>query len=501
MLISALRRFDGRTAFAGGDAVSYAALADTIGRFEAVLQQAGVGHDRTVAIVSRNRWDAWAAASAVSALGAAPCWLHPLGTSSAHVEQASLIDPAAIIVDDQAFPDRTEAFRQAFPGIAVQPIGSADPASGLHGAAAALGTASLKDFSQPLALGMVGLTGGTTGKSKAVERSVTSTASMSISTLASYGIPTRPRFLALGPISHVTGTMILPSFMRGGSVVLAERFDPEETLATIARERISFTIAVPTMIYDLLDSPALAHADMSTLKLLLYGASTMSPNRLAEGLDRIGPVFSQLYGQAECHPIAVLDKEDHDIARPELLAACGFATRMCEVKVFDEQMVELEAGGIGEICVRGAGVMRGYRDAPAATAEAFAGGWLHTGDLGRVDDEGRLYLVDRKKDMVVSGGFNVYPREIEDVLTSHPDVATAAVVGLPDPRWGEAIHAVVTLRPGRTFDEQSLCKLIRDRKGSLLTPKSFRVIDQFPLTAAGKIDKKRLAEQLRDVAP
>lgn len=503
LLQGALRRFSGRIAFMeeGGTGIGYAALGDTIARFQSVLFRAGVSPGRPVAILSKNRWDAWAAASAVSALGAAPCWLHPLGTQSSHAEQVTQIAPSAIIVDSVGFPDRPEQFEALFPGIPVLNLGGAGCGIDLHAAASKAGSQTLQDHSHADGLGMVGLTGGTTGKSKAVERSVQSVTSMSLATLASFDLPTAPRFLAIGPISHVTGTKILPSLMRGGCVSMAERFDPEALLARIERERTSFTLAVPTMIYDILDCPALDRFDTSSLQLLLYGGAAMSPHRLAEGLERIGPVFSQLYGQAECYPIAVLDREDHDPSRPGILAACGFPVRGCTVRLLDDTLAEVPPGEVGEICVRGPGVMSGYRDAAEATAEAFAGGWLHTGDLGRIDEDGRIYIVDRKKDMIVSGGFNIYPREIEDVLTSHPDVAAAAVIGLPDRRWGEAVHAVVTLRAGCTLDERSLAELIRERKGALLTPKSFRAIAELPLTAAGKVDKRRLTERFTQDIP
>ncbi len=499
MLKTALRRYRGRTAFAlDGESVTYAALEDRVARVQAVLALAGVGADQPVAFLSRNRWDAWAAASAASALGAPPCWLHPLGTESTHAEQMLQVGPAAIVVDARSFPDRPAQLAEALPGIPIFTLGAADAGTALDAAADAMGNVRLVDLSRPEGIGMVGLTGGTTGKSKAVERSVASVASMTVATLASFDIPNEPRFLAIGPISHVTGTLLLPTLMRGGRVSLVDRFDPETVLARIEREKISLALAVPTMIYDLLDCPAMDRADTGSLKRLLYGGAAMSPHRLAEALEKIGPVFTQLYGQAECHPMATLDSADHDPVRPDILAACGFPTRGCEMRLLDDELNEPAPGEIGEICVRGPGVMTRYRDAPEATEEAFAGGWLHTGDLGRTDEEGRFYIVDRKKEMIVSGGFNIYPREIEDVLTAHPDVATAAVIGLPDPRWGEAAHAVVTLRAGCVLDEAGLADLVRTRKGSMLTPKSFRAIDELPLTAAGKVDKRGLAAACGD---
>jgi fatty-acyl-CoA synthase len=269
-------------------------------------------------------------------------------------------------------------------------------------------------------------------------------------------------------------------------------FDPEKLLATIAREKINFTLMVPTMIYVLLDHPALDRADLSSLELILYGASPMSPTRLLEGLERIGPIFSQTYGQTECYPISVLRKEDHDAKRPELFASCGFPVATCAVTLRDADNNEVAPGEAGEICVRGPHVMQEYWQRPEETEEAFKGGWLHTGDIARADERGYLYIVDRRKDMIVSGGFNVFPREIEDVLTSHPDVAVAAVIGVPHEKWGEAVTALIVAKPGTKPSTELLTQMVKDRKGSTHAPKHVEIVDSLPLTAVGKVDKKIL---------
>ena len=183
---------------------------------------------------------------------------------------------------------------------------------------------------------------------------------------------------------------------------LLKGFEPEKFLATIEREKINFTLMVPTMIYVLLDHPRLDKTDLSSLELILYGASPMSPTRLVEGLERIGPVFSQLYGQTECYPVSVLRKADHDAARPELFASCGFPIASCSVSLRDEDNNEVKPGEAGEICVRAPHAMEQYWKRPEQTAETFKGGWLHTGDIARADERGYLYIVDRKKDMIVS---------------------------------------------------------------------------------------------------
>jgi fatty-acyl-CoA synthase len=270
------------------------------------------------------------------------------------------------------------------------------------------------------------------------------------------------------------------------------KFDPDEMLSTIERERINFTLAVPTMIYMLLDHPKLSSFDTSSLELMLYGGSAMSPTRLLEAIRQFGPVFSQLYGQVECYPITVMRKADHDPEKPELFEACGFPTTSSDVTLRDGDDQEVSQGERGEICVRSPIAMAHYWRDPALTSETLAGSWLRTGDIARADQEGRLYIVDRKKDMIVSGGFNVYPREIEDVLSSDPRVQMAAVIGIPDAKWGEAARAFVVLKAGGPECEQELLQLIKAQKGSVHVPKVLEFVDELPLTAVGKVDKKVL---------
>jgi fatty-acyl-CoA synthase len=313
---------------------------------------------------------------------------------------------------------------------------------------------------------------------------------MSIGTNTDFEIPFDARYLAVAPITHVAGTKVVPVLQRGGTVHLQDGFDPGRFLQSIQRDRITMALAVPTMIYALLDHPALDSTDLSSLELLLYGASPMSATRLAEGLERIGPVFSQLYGQTECYPISVLRRAEH--ADPSLEGSCGVPISTVDVTLLDGAGDPVPLGEPGEICVRGPGVMEEYWRQPELTEQAFAHGWLHTGDVARCDDRGYLTIVDRTKDMIISGGFNVFPREVEDALTSHASVAVAAVFGVPDERWGEAVTAAVVLKPGATTTAEELTAHVRALKGAVQTPKSVHVLDSLPTTAVGKIDKRSL---------
>lgn len=471
-----------------------AAALDCIATVQFHLERNGCRQGSRVAILSGNRPETWFVGVAAQGLGANLTWLHPLGTIAAHIHQIEDFDPALVIVDVSRYLPAAEEIAARFAGrISLLPLGGSNFGTDVLDAGCA-GSRSAVDRSQPDALGQVNYTGGTTGRSKGAWRTNAALAASAVAILADFEFPRSPNFLAIGPISHVTGAKILPSLMRGGRVVMLDRYDPELVCSTIARERIDTCLLVPTMIYGLLDSPAIDRHDLSSLELLLYGASAMSGSRLQEALDRFGPVFSQLYGQTECYPIAVLPREDHDPTDLARLTACGFASNSCSISLQDSAGNEVAAGEAGEICVRAPYVMGGYWNQPELTASTLAGGWLHTGDVGRFDEDGRLYIVDRIKDLIISGGFNVYPREVEDCLTAIDGVAMAAVFGVPDSKWGEAVVATIVATPGTALDTNSFKAAVRQACGPINSPKHIQVLPQLPLTAAGKIDKKALRE-------
>jgi fatty-acyl-CoA synthase len=203
-------------------------------------------------------------------------------------------------------------------------------------------------------------------------------------------------------------------------------------------------------------------------------------------------VFSQLYGQTECYPVSVLRKADHDARTPQLFLSCGFPIAACEVTILDDSDREVAIGEAGEICVRAPHVMAEYWKRPETTAETLKDGWLHTGDIARRDERGYMFILDRKKDMIVSGGFNIFPREVEDVLTQHADVAMCAVVGVPDEKWGEAVTAIVVAREGTRPNAEELIALVKAKKGAAHAPKQIQFVKELPMTGVGKVDKKVL---------
>jgi fatty-acyl-CoA synthase len=492
--LRALARYPGHTAFAWpGGSLSYQGTLDLIGRIQGVFVRLGLQPGARVAFLTANRADTWCAGVAAQLSRCCVTWLHPLGSETDQLFQLEDSEADVLVVDVATFRDRGgELAAKATRLKAVFTMGPADYGVDLLQAIEGAGHASARCLAGLDDLSTLNYTGGTTGKSKGALRYHRENAGAAGAILADFEIPDAARYLTVAPISHVAGTKVLPTLMRGGTVHMLKGFDPEAVLATIARERINFTLFVPTMIYVLLDHPALSKTDLSSLELVLYGASAMSPSRLVEGIERIGPVFSQLYGQTECYPVSVLRKKDHDPKTPELFLSCGFPIAACEVKILDDNDQEVKTGEAGEICVRAPHVMAEYWKRPDITAETLKNGWVHTGDIARQDERGYMFILDRKKDMIVTGGFNIFPREVEDVLSQHADVVMVAVVGIPDEKWGEAVTAVIVPREGAKPDPDELINLVRTRKGSAHAPKQIQFVKQLPMTGVGKVDKKVL---------
>ena len=259
--------------------------------------------------------------------------------------------------------------------------------------------------------------------------------------------------LAAAPMTHTAGFLTLSATARGGKIVIITKPDPLALPDVITRERVTEFFLPPTVIYRLLDIPGIETHDFSSLRYFMYGAAPMSVEKLRQAIKVFGPVMHQGYGQTEAPgSIAFLRPGDHfkngEIADDNRLSSCGLPSVFNATAIMDDNGKSLPQGETGEICVRGDIVMKGYYKQPEKTAEAIINGWLHTGDVGHIDSEGFLHITDRKRDMIITGGFNVYPSELEQVIWSHPAVLDCAVIGVPDDDWGEAVKAVVELKPG-----------------------------------------------------
>jgi acyl-CoA synthetase (AMP-forming)/AMP-acid ligase II len=345
-------------------------------------------------------------------------------------------------------------------------------------------------------------TGGTTGRPKGVMLTGHNIEAMSALTLMSYPLRPRPRYLALAPLTHAAGVLCFPIMSLGGQIVIMGHPDLAEFLTLVERHRITHTFLPPTLIYMLLDHHGLATADLSSLQCLWYGAAPMSASRLEEALEKIGPVMGQLFGQSEAPMmISTLAPADHfhddgSLAK-ERLSSAGRPTPLTTVAIMDDEGNLLEAGQRGEIVARGPLVMAGYYKNPQASAEAARYGWHHTGDIGYLDDGNYLFIVDRAKDMIITGGFNVYSAEVEQVLLSHPAVQDCAVIGLPDEKWGERVTAVVQLRPGQKVTQDDVRSFVKERLGSVKAPKQVEVWPDLPRSKVGKVLKTEVKSQLR----
>lgn len=341
-----------------------------------------------------------------------------------------------------------------------------------------------RDYEAPLRLGF---TGGTTGQPKAVTLTTRGEVAEVGAFLLDLVPDIRPgdTMLHAAPIAHASGAFFLPHLLRGARSVILPKFDAGRFIEMSEREAASCTFVVPTMLAMILEHSGVERARLA-YRRLCYGAAPIAPALLGRALDTFGPVFAQTYGQAESPMvITLLRPEEHD-----RVGSCGRPYTFVEAKIVDEHDRELPVGEPGEIVCRGLQLMSHYWDRPEETAQALRGGWLHTGDIGVCDGDGFFSIVDRKNDMLISGGYNVYPREVEDVLLSFPGVLEAAVVGLADEKWGDRIHAVVSGRP--EIDVAALRAHCAQRMANFKVPKGFEVWDTLPKSAAGKILRREV---------
>jgi len=496
VVTAALRRFPDRVAFRQDSTeLTYRQVDDVLARWVSVLHERGLQPGDGVGLLSPNRPEAWLAQIAPALAGGRYTALHPLGSLGDHLHACNEAELRLLFVDP-AFDERAaQLLEKAATVESVFTFGPSGIGEDINELAANVALNGRLEPG-PHGAGDIGYllyTGGTTGVPKAAMLSDHAVVAHYYGTALGWDLPEQIRYLAVAPISHAAGMLIMPVLLSGGTVILRRRFDPGAWLHAIAAERANVSLLVPTMIYALLDHPQLESTDLSSLETVMYGASPISPTRLAEAIERIGPVFCQLYGQTESAGQGTsLWRAQHDPADPHRLTSCGTAMPFSRVTVLDDEGQLVPDGTPGELCIQGPAVMQGYWKQPELTASTLAGGWLHTGDIGIRDEEGFFYIVDRKKDMIISGGFNVFPREVEDVLADHPALSAVAVIGVPDEKWGEAVRALVVLRPGARVDAAELIELVKERKGPVYAPKTVEFLENLPLTPVGKADKKAL---------
>ncbi len=482
---------------------TFAELRDRVARLAAGLRQIGVAPGDRVAMLSQNSDSYHEYYFAVPWAGAV---LNPVNTRWSETEIAySLKDSAtrALIVDDKYAP-MVPTIREHYPELSTVIVtGDAPAADHLHDYEALIASARPMPDAHRGGDDLAGIfyTGGTTGFPKGVmlsHRNLLVSAEGTMSTGAMH----TPDGTALhsAPMFHLAALATwLNEGMAGNTQVFLPRFDPNTVLDAIERHAITDIVMVPTMIQMLVDHPAVGVVDVSSVRRVLYGGSSIAGPVLSRAMKTFPKAeFTQAFGMTELGPVAtLLLPEDHLLAaeHPELLRSAGRAAPHAEVRIVDEDDREVPAGELGQIVVRGANVTAGYWNKPTETEEALRGGWMHTGDAGRLDDAGYLYIVDRIKDMIITGGENVYSTEVENAVAQHPDVAAVAVIGLPDDKWGERVHAVVVLHQGAHPSAEEICEHTKALIARYKAPQTVEFVDALPTSGAGKVLKRTLRDR------
>jgi fatty-acyl-CoA synthase len=494
MIVTSLERYPDRIAFVQGEKqITYAELAKKISTVIQLFQSLDLKAGDVVAQLAGNQIETYAVVAATYVSGLKNVSLHSLGSTD---DQAYILNDAEakVLIVDERNADRAKSLRRKL-GSALQYFchGKITGLRDLWDECSRNIPSRLAATGEAEDIARLAYTGGTTGKAKGVMLSHRSLVTNTLLFLAGMEWPDSVRFVCPAPISHGGGSLILPTHWQGGTFILQEGFKPEGVMDAIEHGKANMCFLVPTMLYSFIDHPRAKSLDFSNFHTLLYGAAPANPARIREALQLMGPVLVQGYGQTECpNAILTMSRRDHLHDDPSRLASAGKPHPGIKVRVLDDHDREVPRGEVGELCVRGPLVMSGYWRQPDLTAETVRNGWLHTGDMAKQDDSGFFYLVDRKKDMIISGGFNVYPGDVEKSLAEHPSISAVGVIGIPDEKWGEAVVAVVVRREHETVSAEELIRFVRERKGVVNAPKVIEFVDALPLTALGKPDKNAL---------
>jgi len=500
----AAEEYAGRTALVdGGILYSYTQLCDATRVLAAALRANGLNAEDRVAIYSLN--DARVLVCMLGIMRAGGAWV-PINYRNAIDANIEFMKYAEIrwLFYHSSFQEQVEQIRKLLPSlrnlICIDASVQGDPS--LEQFMAWNKPPEEADWGDPLGNPdrLVGLvpTGGTTGPAKGVR--VTTLSWAMFTEMAGHywrceGID--PVCLSTAPLSHAAGVVSFAMFTLGATNVVMPRFDAGEVLQNIERFRVTHLFVPPTAFYALLDHPRVRDFKYASLRVLLLAASPVSPDRVRQGVEVFGPCICQCYGQTEAPMLLTwLDQKTVATAaagdHPERLRSCGRATYAVRLAIMDDEGHLLPPNQTGEIVARGSLLTPGYHNLPQATAEIRRYGWHHTGDVGYQDADGFFYIVDRKKDMIITGGFNVFSAEVEASIMSLPEVFECAVIGVPDEKWGEAVKAIIVLRRGQSLREDSVLAHCRAKLGGVKSPKTVEFVAEIPKTPAGKIDRRQL---------
>ncbi len=500
----AAARFGGREAVAdGGRRLSFLDLNRRSRQIANALIHHGLAPEGRVAKLMSNCAEIIETGFATAMAGGASLNLHPRGSVAEHLHM--LEDSGAeFLFVDEAHREQARALREGATRLR-RVIGVGWREEGVESYDGWLERASARP--PGVEVGPEGLfhlhyTSGTSGQPKAVVNTHrTHRAWMRNFFLnLDYRLGAGDSMLHAAPLTHAAFNYTETYLLRGARNIILPRFDPELYIAAVARERVTTAFLVPTMLLALLECESLKRADLTSLHTLNYGTSPISEETLCRAVEAIGPILRQTYGLTEARqPIALLHSWEHVVSgTPEQrrrLASCGKPAAGVTFALLDEEDRPVAAGEMGEICLRGDYAMAGYWKDPEATAEAMRSGWVHSGDLAVTDEDGYVYIVDRKKDMIISGGFNIYPSEVERALCRHPDVLEAAVVGVPDAHWGEAVKALIVPRHGRDVSASEIAEFCRKEIASYKKPKHVEIVKELPKNSRGKILRREIRDR------
>jgi len=340
-------------------------------------------------------------------------------------------------------------------------------------------------------------TGGTTGAPKGVMQPYRAWNACIINQIHGWGLTPDDRYVVCAPVTHGTSTYVLPILAQGGCLVFPDSNSPADIANAFDRHQGTISFMPPTLIYMLMSSPAVSVNQFKSLRHLVFGGAPMPPEKVDDAVAFFGPRIGSTYGQTESPQIVTMILP-HELADQTNRGSCGRCTWLSDVAIVSPQGELLPTGQKGEVVVQGDLVMTGYWQMPEKTAETIVDGWLHTGDVGYLDDRGFLYIKDRLRDVIITGGFNVYPVDVEDALSKHPAVYEASVFGLPHDKWGEAVHAAVQLHPNVSATETELKAHVKHLLGGVHTPKQVHFLNELPRSSVGKVLKKDIRDQLGD---
>ncbi|MES2511367.1 MAG: AMP-binding protein [Pseudomonadota bacterium] len=490
LLVKATRAWPASIAIQDGQrTLTFTQLLAQANALAAAIQQiTGLKRPR-VAVLSPNSLEM---AIGIMAIHAGGFWLIPLNPRDAAAEverQVALAKPDLFILD----PALSDGFNAGGkPVIHSRKQGDAPSIESLvQQHAGSMPVFACTDPSEPNA---IKFTGGSSGKPKAVVQSFRTVNTVVTTVATAFDLKSDEVYLLTAPMTHGAGAFMLPVLSRGGRCVIIDKPRPSSIADALEHYKATMTWMPPTLLYMLMDVPGIASQDFTALRHLIWSGAAATPEKFKQARALFGDVVESAYGQAEASSVATVLRA-HDIVDDTVLASVGKPTLLSHVEIMAPDGRILPVGESGEIVIRGDLRMIEYLEMPEVTAQTIVDGWVHTGDIGLFDDRGYLFIKGRLRDVVITGGFNVYPLDVEDVLCRNEAVQEAVVFGLPDDKWGERVEAAITLRPGASADPQALIEFVRQQLGPVKTPKVIHILDELPRSVVGKVQRREVRAQ------